>query len=94
MDYSLGTWNVKTLNKPGAMKSVLEQIQETRWLGEGIMDLKKHTICYSGKTEGNKEFGVAFVTEREFKSIITDFKPISERICTLRLRTKFFNMTL
>jgi hypothetical protein len=69
-DCSLGTWNVKTLNKPGAMKSVLEQIdkynmkitaiQETRWLGKGIMDLKKHTIRYSGKAEGNKEFGVAF----------------------------------
>ncbi|PNF31855.1 hypothetical protein B7P43_G08920 [Cryptotermes secundus] len=104
MDYSLGTWNVKTLNKPGAMKSVLEQIdkynmkitaiQEIRWLGKGIMDLKKHTICYSGKAEGNKEFGVAFVIEREFKSAIIDFKPISERICTLRIRTKFFNMTL
>ncbi|PNF14265.1 hypothetical protein B7P43_G07086 [Cryptotermes secundus] len=48
----------------------------------------------NGKAEGNKEFGVAFVIEREFKSAIIDFKPISERICTLRIRTKFFNMTL
>jgi hypothetical protein len=61
-------------------------IQETRWLAKGIMDLKKHTICYSGKTEGNKEFGVAFVIEREFKSIIINFKPISERICTGRTK--------
>jgi hypothetical protein len=46
------------------MKSVLEQIdkynmkitaiQEIRWLGKGIMDLKKHTICYSGKAEGKE----------------------------------------
>jgi exonuclease III len=83
--------------------SVLEQIdkcnmkittiQEIRWLGKGIMDLKKHTICYSGKAEGNKEFGVAIVIERDFESAIIDFKPISERICTLRIRTKFVNMT-
>ncbi|XP_023724036.1 craniofacial development protein 2-like [Cryptotermes secundus] len=58
------------------------------------MDLKKHTICYSGKAEGNKEYGVAFVIEQEFKSAIIDFKPMSERICTLRIRTTFFNMTL
>jgi hypothetical protein len=58
------------------------------------MDLKKHTICYSGKAEGNKEFGVAFVIEREFKSTIIDFKQISERICNLRIRTTFFNRTL
>jgi hypothetical protein len=30
------------------------------------MDLKEHTICYSGNAEGNKEFGVAFVIEGEF----------------------------
>jgi hypothetical protein len=30
MDYSLGTWNVKTLNKPGAMKLVLEQIDKLK----------------------------------------------------------------
>ncbi|PNF38233.1 hypothetical protein B7P43_G11852 [Cryptotermes secundus] len=109
MDYSLGTWNVKTLNKLGAMKSVLEQIdkynmkitaiQEIRWLGKGIMDILyilyyRNILYVSGKTEGNKEFGVAFVIEQEFKSAIINFKPISERICTLRIRTKFFNMTL
>ena len=38
-------------------------IQEIRCLGKGIMDLKKHIICYSGKAEGINEFGVAFVTE-------------------------------
>jgi hypothetical protein len=30
MDYSLGTWNVKTLNKPGAMKSVLKRRIKSR----------------------------------------------------------------
>ncbi|PNF31011.1 hypothetical protein B7P43_G01186 [Cryptotermes secundus] len=40
MDYSLGTWNVKTLNKPGAMKSVLEQIMDNRHIT--IMELSSH----------------------------------------------------
>ncbi|PNF20430.1 hypothetical protein B7P43_G08115 [Cryptotermes secundus] len=59
-----------------------------------IMDLKRHTVFSSGKAEGNKECGVAFVIEREFKRAIIVFKPISERMCTLRIRTRFSNMTL
>ena len=104
MDYSLGTWNVKTLNRPGALKALIQQldkyniniaaIQEVRWLGSGIMDLKAHTICYSGKKDGVKEFGVAFIIKKEIKGSILDFKPVNERICTLRIKTQFFNVTM
>jgi hypothetical protein len=65
MDYALGTWNVKTLNKPGAMKLVLEQIdkhnvkiaaiQETRWLGKGIMDYNRwQETCVCVRRETKK----------------------------------------
>ncbi|PNF29447.1 hypothetical protein B7P43_G04559 [Cryptotermes secundus] len=101
MGYSLGTWNVKTLNKPGAMKSVLEQIdkynmkitaiQEIRWLHKGIMDLKNILNCLLKEAIEGKIDGRIEVTRRRGRR---HFKPISERICTLRIRTKFFNMTL
>ncbi|XP_050502575.1 craniofacial development protein 2 isoform X2 [Diabrotica virgifera virgifera] len=104
MEFMLGTWNVRTLNRPGAQRVLLHElkrykigitaVQETKWLGKGIRDTKTHTILYSGKDEGNKEFGVAFILDNKMKHLITDFQAINERICKLRIKTHFFNITL
>jgi exonuclease III len=95
--------NVTILNKPGVTKALLQQLnkhkikiaalQEIRWIGRGITDLKTHTTCYSGKEVGDRDSGVAFVTDKQIKNAILDFKPVNERICTLRIKTKFFNLT-
>jgi hypothetical protein len=50
------------------------------------MDMKSHTLFYSGKEEGTRELGVAFM-----KRNILDFKAVDERICVLRIKTKFHN---
>jgi hypothetical protein len=49
-----GTWNVRTLFKTGALLSLFSQLkeyrlaitalQETRWQGKDIMDMKSHTF--------------------------------------------------
>ena len=59
-----GTWTVRTLYKTGALLSLLLQLkeyrlaimalQETRWQGKDIMDMKSHTLFNSGK-EGEPE---------------------------------------
>jgi exonuclease III len=77
-DYEFGTWNVRTLFKPGVTKSLLQQlkdyrikiaaVQETKWKENGIMDLKSHLIFYSGKEIGKREFGVAFVVDKSLKN--------------------------
>ena len=77
--------------KTGALLSLLSQLkqyklditalQETRWQGKDIMDMKSHTLFYSGKEEGTREFGVAFIVERNMKRNVLDFKAIDERIC-------------
>ncbi|KAJ4432645.1 hypothetical protein ANN_21268 [Periplaneta americana] len=52
MDYALGTWNVRTLNKPEAVRSLLQEIskynlkivalQKTKWLSDaGEEDVEK-----------------------------------------------------
>jgi len=64
-------------------------LQETRWQDEDIMDMKSHTLFYSGKEEGTGEFGVAFVVERNMKRNVLDFKAVDERICVLRIKTRF-----
>jgi len=86
-----GTWNVRTLYKTGALLSLLSQlkeyrlaitaIQETRWQGKDIRDMKSHTLFYSGKEEGSREFGVAFIVERNMKRNVLDFKAVDERMC-------------
>jgi exonuclease III len=66
-------------------------LQETRWQGKDIMDMKSHTLFYSGKEEGTRELGVAFIAERSTKRNVLDFKAVDERICVLRIETKFHN---
>lgn len=68
-------------------------IQETRWTGKGITDTKIHTILQSGN-DSKHEFGVAFIVEKKIKDNILNLKSINERICTLRLRTKFFKLSI
>jgi hypothetical protein len=66
-DIGIGTWNVRSLYKTGALKALIMQlekyriyitaVQETRWLGSGIHVLKKHSILYSGKERGAMSLG-------------------------------------
>jgi len=58
------------------------------------MDIKSHTLFNSGKEEGTREFGVAFVVERNTKRTVLDFKPVDERIHVLRIKTRFQNISL
>ena len=100
-----GTWNVRTIFRTGGLLSLLSQLneyriaitalQETRWMqGKDIMHMKSHTLCYSGKEKGVRKFGVAFVVERNMERNVLDFKAIDERICVLRIKTIFQNMSL
>jgi exonuclease III len=61
-------------------------LQETRWQGKDIMDMKSHTLFYSGKQEGTREFGVAFMVESDMKRNVLDFKAVDEIICVLRIK--------
>jgi len=69
-------------------------LQETRWQGKDIMDMKSHTLFCGGKKGGTREFGVAFVVERNMKWNILDFKAVDEWMCVLRIKTKFQNLSL
>ncbi|KAF0713600.1 craniofacial development protein 2-like, partial [Aphis craccivora] len=63
----IGTWNVRTLNKPGALQYLLDAIkkyntnilalQEIRWPNDGNMKKDDKTIFYSGRKDGRHENG-------------------------------------
>lgn len=102
--YSFGSWNVRSLFRTGSIKTLLTEltkykldivaIQESKLLGKEIMDMKTHTIFKSGKIEGNREFGTAFIVNKKLIPHVKDFKPVDERICALRIRAKFANIWL
>lgn len=69
-------------------------VQETKWIGSGISEMKSHTILRSGGESNKHKLGVAFIVDRKIKKKVLDFKPINERICYLRLKTKFFNLSI
>lgn len=61
---------------------------------KGITDTRTHTIFYSGKDSGARELGVAFIIKKSIKGLVMDFQAISERICILRIRGRFSNISL
>lgn len=56
------------------------------------MDTGDFTFLYSGSTKS--ALGTGFIVSKEYKGSIVEFKPITERICTLRIRARLFNITL
>jgi len=97
-----GTWNVRTLLQAGNMNMIAEEVerykmdvvalQEIRWQGKGSIRKVKFTLHYSGNDrQGNRGVG-CIVSEKASRSALR-FSPISERICTLRIKGKFHNIT-
>ena len=56
------------------------------------MDTGDFKILYSGSMKST--LGTGFVVSKEYKGSIMESKPINERICTLRIRARLFNVTL
>jgi len=67
----IGTWNVKTLLKPGKMQELAEElaktqleivaIQETRWSGIRLIKKKDFSLYYSGTKDQIGQAGTGFV---------------------------------
>ena len=102
-DILLGTWNVLSWFRPGIATHAIKQlqkykmditaIQEMRWTGSGSIQMENSLVFWSGEEERH-EFGCGFVVNGKLKSAIIDFKPINKRMCSLRLKGKWFNLTL
>ena len=103
-DFKLATWNVRSLLRPGALRQLTQAlrtaklditaIQETRWPGKDLMTSSDYKFYYSGKNDGPREFGTGFMVFGRARNAVIGFNPVDERMCTLRIRGKFFNYTL
>jgi hypothetical protein len=98
MDIVLATWNVRTLKRPGKLKEMdkyrikIGALQERRWKGQGIIVSGNHILMYSGGDTGSK--GVGFLLHTSMKPNVINFTAINDRMCSMRLRAKFFNVTI
>jgi len=95
----IGTWNVMTMLKLGKMNEIADemlktQLQELRWKGTGQINKPKYTLYYSCYPEKTGQMGTGFMIRNEIKKNILSFEPYNERLCKLRIKGKFNNLSI
>jgi hypothetical protein len=101
--FDTGTWNVNTMLKARKMQEIADQIvgsqiqivapQEIRWRGHDLIKKDKYSIYYSCNPNVTGQAGTGFMVQKSAMNKILGFAPISHRICKLRVKGKFHNMT-
>ena len=94
---------VCTLSEAGALKQLdatlsmdLVALQEIRWLGSGVHN-RRGKQCYEiyySCHDRHRVLGMDFAVVPLLTTAIIDFKAINDRLCTLRIRGKFYNISL
>lgn len=100
----LEIWNIRTLNKPGALKYVLEAynmykmdilaLQEIRWPNNGYLKKENITIFYSGPNNGKHENGLGFMIHDKILPCIKAFSAVTDRICYVRIADRIFDLVI
>ena len=93
---------MRTLYSAGKLAQVINEmkrynldvlgISEMRWTESGKMDSDGTTIFYSG---GSKhERGVGIMLTAKVAQTVISWEPVSDRIITVRLQARYFNVSL
>ena len=103
-EFTIGTWNVRTLKGTEKLNLLTKEmdrlkwnvlgISELRWKGVGeITSEEGHKIWYAG--ERNKhELGVGILVNKNTVAAVSEYKPISSRIISVRIMAKPFNISV
>jgi hypothetical protein len=68
-------------------------VQEVRWIGKGVIHNRNADFYYSCHPTSHS-FGIGFVVSKQLKECVMDFRAINERLGMLRIRGRFFNMSI
>jgi exonuclease III len=102
----IGTWNVSSMLKAGKMQKIGDQIvgsqiqivalQAIRWRGYGLLKKDKYSIYSSCNPISTGQAGTGFIIQKPVmnKIRVLGLEPISDRICKLKVKGKFHNITL
>jgi len=104
LELRIGTWNIRTLFKPVALKCMIDEItrykipivaiQEVRWLNSGSIQCGNSIILYSGLQIGRHDKGVGFVIEKAVMTQVKKIVPVNERICYIRITQKKLDLII
>ncbi|KAM0734063.1 Craniofacial development protein 2 [Formica fusca] len=68
-------------------------LQEIRWKGQGELRKRAYSMYYSGGERPGHQ-GTGFYVEKKIRKSVLLFEPINDRICRLRLRGRFQNISM
>ncbi|KAL3269070.1 hypothetical protein HHI36_008153 [Cryptolaemus montrouzieri] len=98
----LGTWNVRTTYVEGTLIRLTEimekyeidilALQETKQLGNFVEEVGNYIFFNSGGED--RRLGTGFLINRSLKQEIVEFLPITNRLCKIRVRSKYRKLTL
>jgi endonuclease/exonuclease/phosphatase family metal-dependent hydrolase len=90
--------------RPGKMTEIGKEVvkykldvvalQEIRWQGQGQIDKQEYSLFYSGPKRRTGLYGTGFIVPRRTRKSILEFEAVNERICKLRIRGKFRNISI
>jgi exonuclease III len=90
--------------QPGKMVDIADEatkfkintftIQETRWPGQGRIDKQDYSVFYSGPNSRTAQYGIGYITDAQAQKSLMCFEPISDRMCKIRFKGHFRNLTL
>lgn len=102
MDFLFGTWNTRSLNKPGNSQTLVEELlkyklqlvalQEIRWMGTGSVKIGDGHILY-GDCGDTHELGTGFFVHNAIFHAVKDFKSVNNRITILTIEAQWFDIT-
>lgn len=103
-DLRIGSWNITSLHRAGALRTVVDQlnkyrvdiaaVQEVRWPGNGSCDVRGSTLYYCGGNGNRHEHGTGFIVRGRMKEKVIGFKAANERMCMLRIKARMFNIAV
>ena len=102
-EFNIATWNVRSMLQAGKMEEIADELkkhniqitalQGVRWPQDGWIKKKNYTLLYSGLKTLKGQHGTGFLITGCVTHCILGL-PNNERMCKLRIKGKFYNMTI
>ena len=103
MEFNIAAWNVQSMLQAGKMEEIADELkkrniqitalQEVRWPHDGWNKKKNCMLLCSGLKTSKGQHGTGFLITGCATQCVLSFEPVNERMCKMRIKGKFYNMT-